>query len=125
MLNFLFLSLALNFGTCQSVSRNDLSGKWEVIKVTESGQDITSIQGTGASRWIRFNTDGTFESDGKPFGDMRGTYSLDEPSGRILLKRDGYDRSVSVWMVAYEGYDLVFNGAGRAAMYKVYLNSSF
>ena len=96
-----------------------------MVRIVEGGEDISNRIGDEAHRRIQFYADGTFESDGKPFGEMRGEYSFDESSGKILLKRDDHERYVSSWIVTFEGYDLVFSGIGRAARFKVYLNSSF
>jgi len=109
----------------QNINRYELAGKWEVVKVTENDQDISSTIDINVQRWIHFISDDRYESDGYPFGRYDGEYSLDEISGELILKNGTSNEKGIKWIARYDGEYLNLKGSGRLMQYTFFLEKTF
>ncbi len=112
-------------GTYQQIYTNELKGKWQVVKITENGEDISSSIDNKAQRWIEFIGDDRYESDGYPFGRYEGEYILDEKSGELELKSGSTSNKSMKWRIRYDGEYLILNGTSQLQPYKFFLKRTF
>lgn len=109
----------------QDINRYELIGKWEVVKITENDQDISSSIDNNAQRWIEFNSHDSYSSDGYPFGRYEGEYKLEEGSGSLVLKSGSANSKSMTWQARYDGEFLILSGTGQLQPYKFFLKKSF
>lgn len=109
----------------QNISKYEIMGRWEVVKVTENDQDISSSLDNNAQRWIEFISDDRYNSDGYPFGRYDGEYLLDEDSGSLVLKSTSTGSKGMKWNARYDGEYLVLEGTGQLKLYKFFLKKAF
>ena len=109
----------------QNISKYEIMGRWEVVKVTENDQDISSSLDNNAQRWIEFISDDRYNSDGYPFGRYDGEYLLDEDSGSLVLKSTSTGSKGMKWNARYDGEYLVLEGTGQLKLYKFFLRKTF
>lgn len=109
----------------QNINRYEITGKWEVLKVSENDQDITSSIDNNAQRWIHFISHDRYESDGYPFGRYEGEYRLDEISGELILINGNSNKKGIKWIARYDGEYLILKGSGRLIQYTFFLKKTF
>lgn len=124
LLLFSYCGLILN-GNSQQIYTSEIIGKWEVVKVTENEQDITSSIDNNAQRWIEFVTNDRYSSDGYPFGRYEGEYLFDENTGSLLLKSGSSGTKGMTWEAGYDGEYLILKGTGQLKLYKFFLRKTF
>ena len=95
----------------ETLERNIL-GKWEMEKVYEYDQDVTSKHNPNNNRWIMFNEDGTFISDGDPFGRNTGRWTTDDENSTIFIDSD-VDDDDSEWKVTLQNNTSIWTGLGQ------------
>lgn len=115
----------LNAEVNQQIFTNEIIGKWEVVKITENDQDISSSIDNNAQRWIEFNSHDRYSSDGYPFGRYEGEYMLEEGSGSLVLKSGSANSKSITWQARYDGEFLILSGVGQLQPYKFFLKKSF
>jgi hypothetical protein len=109
----------------QNISKYEIMGRWEVMKVTENDRDITTSMDINAQRWIEFISDDRYNSDGYPFGRYDGEYLLDEDSGSLFLKSVSTGSKGMMWNAKYDGEYLILEGTGQLKLYKFFLKKTF
>jgi len=117
----IFIKISAMICFAQNISSYEIGGKWEIVKVTENDQDISSSIDNNAQRWIEFISDDRYESDGYPFGRYEGEYILDEKSGLLVLKSGTTNTKIIKWHTSYDGEYLILNGTGQLQPYKFFL----
>ena len=73
-----------------------LVGEWKMEKVFEYGNDVTKKHNPKNNRWIRFNRDGTFVSDGDPYGRNTGRWTVENRDSILFIDSD-VDDDDSKW----------------------------
>lgn len=121
----IFINISAMNCYAQNISSYEINGKWEVVKITENNEDISSSIDNNAQRWIEFIADQSYESDGYPFGRYDGEYSLDEKSGILVLKSGTTNAKTMKWQISYDGEYLILNGTGQLQLYKFFLKKTF
>lgn len=124
ILFFLFIFIIKN-SFSQNIYISDLYGKWEVEKIFENYEDISNSMDGQANRWIELFNDGTFNSDGYPFGNLSGSFSFDEDQGELSLESRSNRSGIMTWKVNFEDNNLVLTGVGKLSIYKFYLIELF
>lgn len=124
-LSWILVELFPQLVYAQNISKYEIMGRWEVVKVTENDQDISSSVDNNAQRWIEFISDDRYNSDGYPFGRYEGEYLLDEDSGSLFLKSASTGTKGMNWKARYDGEYLIFEGTGQLKLYKFFLRKSF
>lgn len=95
----------------QADTSKSIIGKWKMEKVLESEEDVTKNHNTENDRWIQFNRDGTFESDGQPYGPNTGKFVLDD-SLNLFLDSDAGPDDDSQWKVEFADNTMTWKGKG-------------
>ena len=92
--------------------RKDLVARWEMERVFDNGQEVTSEHNPKGNRWIEFKSDGSFESGGDPYGNNTGTYSLNYELKSLYIDSDVGDDDDSQWIIEIEGDKMTWEGTG-------------
>jgi hypothetical protein len=121
----IFINISAMNCYAQNISSYEIIGKWEIVKVTENDQDISSSIDNNAQRWIEFIGDDRYESDGYPFGRYEGEYLLDEKSGLLVLKSGTTNTKIIKWQIGYDGEYLILKGTSQLQPYKFFLKKAF
>jgi hypothetical protein len=108
------LSSVLMMMSCTSNETLDkkLIGKWTMEKVYEYDADVTAKHNPMNNRYVVFHADGTFLSDGDPFGKNTGRWSVDNSTSVLFLDSD-VDDDDSEWKVSFEGDEITWTGIGH------------
>ncbi len=118
---FLFIALVSLNGQAQT--NEDLIGEWAMESAADVGEDVTAQQDPHNERWIAFQSNGSFKSDGRPFGRDAGQWTYDDASHTLALKSNSGDNE-SKWLVHFDGDKLSWRGLGegnKATMIVTYM----
>ena len=91
---------------------NEPKGKWMMEKVYEYDNDVTEKHNPKHNRWFEFNVDGTFVSDGDPFGRNTGKWTMDYENS-VLFIYSVMDDDDSEWKVVVDGDQMTWVGIGH------------
>ncbi len=89
-----------------------LLGKWTMEKVYEYGGDSSLKHNPNHNRYFQFNPDGTFISDGDPFGRNTGRWTVDNEKSILFIDSDVEDDD-SEWNVMMAGDSTIWTGIGH------------
>ena len=91
--------------------KQQLIGKWVMVKVYDGENDVTSKHNPENDRWIKFNRNGSFESGGSPHGYNDGNWEFDTEKLVLFLdsKVEGDD---SEWKISFEDNKTIWRGIG-------------
>lgn len=99
--------------TGQSSDSLNLTGKWEMVSVVEYGKDVTDKHNPARDRYIELKDDGTFVSDGAPFGRNTGRWTFDKTKHIMFIDSD-VDNDDSEWLLDFSGEDeMIWTGVGH------------
>lgn len=100
--------------SCNMTNSQDskLLGVWTMDKVYEFGEDVTEKHNPQNNRWIEFNGDGTFISDGDPGGRNTGKWRFDDEKAILYIDSD-VEGDDSEWNISFEGDETVWTGIGH------------
>jgi hypothetical protein len=105
--------LFLNSSCDRSKSIDEqLIGKWTMEKVYEYDKDETEKHNPKKNRYVIFNADGTFVSDGDPFGRNTGKWTVDNKKSILFIDSD-VDDDDSEWNVSFNGDETTWTGIGH------------
>lgn len=104
------LFLFLSFKNVESDIQ--IIGKWELVSVFEDSLDVTSTHDPFDERYIRFFSNGKFESDGRPFEFNTGTWSYIS-SNEILELKSVVENDDSAWKVRIQDDRMEWKGVGN------------
>lgn len=99
-------------GCQQSTLDQQLVGAWTMEKVYEYENDVTEKHNPQGNRWIELKEDGTFISDGDPYGRNTGRWSVDNKNSILYIDSD-VDDDDSEWKVSFEGDQVIWTGIGH------------
>ena len=71
-----------------------------MYKIYEADKDVTSEHNPKNNRWIKFDEDGSFESDGDPYGHNTGQWRLDNEKSILFIDSDVEDDD-SEWNISF------------------------
>ena len=108
---FLSLFCALLTG-CNSPKKQDVTGKWKMHKVVQSGTDVTNEHNPENDRFIVLSDDHTFKSGGSPMGENTGKYTYDQASAHLFLDSDVGENDDSHWYITLSGDSMLWQGVG-------------
>jgi hypothetical protein len=109
---FLLLTSLLLLAFWTKQPQKQLIGKWKMVRVVESGQDISRALNPEGDRWIQFGEDLFFESDGTPYGRNTGTYTVDEEQMTLSLFSNAGEDDNSQWRISFRQDSLIWKGIG-------------
>ena len=106
--------LLLLIFSCNSTEQleQQLIGEWSLEKVYEAEEDVTERHNPKHNRWIKFNEDGTFVSDGDPFGRNTGRWSVDNKESILRIDSD-VEGDNSEWKVSMRNGRTIWTGMGH------------
>lgn len=107
----LTIALLITLTSCTNTLEKQLPGKWRMAQVFESGADVTAQHNPKGNRWIEFHKDGTFVSDGDPFGRNTGHWHIDAAKTMLYIDSDLEDDD-SEWKIEIKGDTTYWNGVG-------------
>jgi hypothetical protein len=81
-------------------------------KVYEYGLDVTAKHNPGGNRYFKFNPDGTFISDGDPFGKNTGRWKVNNEKSILFIDSDVEDDD-SEWNVTFKDDGTTWTGIGH------------
>ncbi|MFY0606258.1 MAG: lipocalin family protein [Cyclobacteriaceae bacterium] len=103
---FLFLGASVN---AQSFKK-EIVGKWMIKTVTQDERDVSIKHNPRNERYIELFADGTFKSDGYPYGPNTGKYALDKRT--LFIDSDSGEEDDSSWRVVINGNEMYWVGVG-------------
>jgi len=107
------LLFGLVMASCQSRNAQDqLVGTWLMDKVYEYDKDVTEKHNPNNDRWIEFKSDGTFISDGQPFGYNKGRWRVENEQSILYLDSD-VDDDDSEWKISFNDDKTIWTGIGH------------
>ena len=86
-------------------------GKWSMHQVVRNGEDVTAEHNPAKDRWIEFHADGTFNSDGTPYGPNSGRYEL-AGENTLYLDSDAGEEDDSNWKYEIKQNQMTWEGLG-------------
>ncbi len=87
-------------------------GEWTMEKVYEFDTDVTAKHNPNNNRWIKFNEDGTYISDGDPFGRNTGKWRVNNEKSVLFIDSD-VDGDDSEWNVTLKEDEMIWMGIGQ------------
>lgn len=111
MNRLMVVSMAVFLFACQSEREESVTGKWFMHKVIQEGRDVTAEHDPYEERFVVFNEDSTFISDGRPFGKNGGKFSIDS-EGTLFLDSDQGEQDDSYWTVKFDADTMIWQGVG-------------
>lgn len=106
-----FLLIALLFG-CSLEKDDEINGMWLMYKVVQNGKDVTSEHDPYKERYVIINSDSTFKSGGRPFGENAGKYTYNSTDKTLFLDSDTGPEDDSYWKVNFKGDTMQWEGYG-------------
>jgi hypothetical protein len=101
------------------ISKHNLMGRWEMHQVFRGDREVTIEYLPNASRWISFDTDNTFVSDGETYERIQGRYNLDEYTGLLSFNLDLGFGQMSYWQVDFDGRSMTWTDRGNPNHQKI------
>jgi Domain of unknown function (DUF5004) len=111
---FIPFLLFLTIESCNTpdVLEKKIIGKWSLDKVFEYNNDVTEKHNPKRNRWIEFNKDSSFVSDGDPFGRNTGRWKVDNKNSILYIDSD-VDDDDSEWKVILNDDEMIWTGIGH------------
>lgn len=90
---------------------DQMIGRWAMESVVLDEDDVTADHNPHDERWIAFHQDGTFSSDGRPYGSNQGKWTVDEGAKTFFLDSDE-ENDDSYWHLWFEDGKMYWRGIG-------------
>jgi hypothetical protein len=88
-----------------------LVNHWDMDQIIHNGQDATQEHDPEDNRWIELYDDGTYTSDGDPYGRNTGKWTLNEETMELYLDSDAGEGDDSYWIVEVAEDSVRLSGA--------------
>ena len=110
----IYLLTILLTTSCKQTETLDkiIIGTWTMEKVYEYDNDMTEKHNPKNNRWIEFKVDGSFISDGEPFGRNTGRWTTDNENSILNIDSD-VDDDDSEWKVTFDQDQTIWTGIGH------------
>lgn len=94
--------LVAGWVSCQRsvISTEQLVGKWAMGAIMQNGTDVSAQHNPNDNRWIELNPNGTFVSDGDPYGRNTGKWTFDGNTRELYLDSDVGEGDDSYWLLS-------------------------
>ena len=111
ILSLLVLAFLYGCSASENLDKH-ITGVWKMDKVYEYGKDVSEKHNPKNNRWIEFKDDGTFISDGDPFGKNTGRWKIDNDKSILIIDSD-VDDDDSEWSLTLTGDEMIWTGIGN------------
>lgn len=111
LLIILITTLIVSCGQSDHLDQR-IIGTWTLDKVYEYTNDVTEKHNPKNDRWIEFKEDGSFVSDGEPFGRNTGRWKVDNEKAILYIDSD-VDDDDSEWKVTFVQDKTIWTGIGH------------
>ena len=108
----LLLLIGASLFACQEEpnAEGQMVGRWNMAAILQNGEDASEQHNPEDNRWIELKSDGTFVSDGDPYGRNTGKWTLDESKMELFLDSDVGEGDDSYWTVTIQDDEVVLKG---------------
>lgn len=79
-------------------------------KVYNDNVDVSTEHNPNNDRWIEFDEDGNYKTDGTPYGPNTGKWSFTD-EGLLYLDSDADEGDDSYWKVGFDDEGMTWKGA--------------
>lgn len=100
------LFIALMIISCSRDAGERIAGTWTVEKMFLDTSDVTMQNLQGEKRWIRFNEDGSLETD-----QFSGTWDYNDENQLLTIINTESEGSSFKWIVDFENDKMIWTGA--------------
>lgn len=107
----LFGVLFLNFR--DEKTDEQILGTWTLVSVFKDSINVTDTHDPFDERYIRFLSEGSFQSDGRPFNYNSGEWNR-SGDGSLLKLCSNVDYDNGAWMIRVQGDRMEWKGVGSA-----------
>lgn len=118
MTRYLFfgLLLAASLFACQesSITSDQLINKWNMGAIIQNEKDVSAQHNPNHNRWIELQADGTFISDGDPYGRNTGKWTFDQKTKELFLDSDVGEGDDSYWIMSSTNNGMILTGTRSA-----------
>jgi len=111
MKNLIFLFL-ITLMSCATDTQSQLTGKWMMHKVIQDKKDVTEEHNPHNERYFHMKDDGTFLSDGRPYGENRGKYIFNKVEKTLMIDSDAGADDDSNWKIIIKNNTMIWKGYG-------------
>ncbi len=108
ILQFGLLPLSVNAQELE----NKMIGRWEMFKVIQKGEDVSTKHNPAGNRWFEFKQGGTFESGGDPYGKNTGKFFVNNLSGECYMDSAIGPNDDSIWSITIKDDEMTWQGVG-------------
>ncbi len=105
------LLLMIGSSSCSAQKKSPLWGKWSMHQVWQHGENVTKQHNPQQDRWIEFSQNGTFRSNGTPYGPNSGGYHI-ESDGTLFIDSDAGPDDDSRWNYSFKEGHMTWTGVG-------------
>lgn len=106
ILLFIILLAFVSFCSHQKeISSEAIIGSWKMEIIKQDGNDVSREHNPFNERTVLFYEDGSFVSDGRPYGKNTGRWTLSESTGELFLDSDAGEGDDSYWIVTFINRD--------------------
>lgn len=106
-------AILLILGSCDSKDNlnKKILGTWYIHRIYDGEKDVTNEHNPKNDRWIKFNKNGSFESDGTPYGYNDGNWELDIDKSTLFIDSK-IENDDSEWNIIFKGEEFIWTGIG-------------
>lgn len=88
-----------------------LVNRWKMSNIIQDGADVSPQHNPNDNRWIALKANGTFVSDGDPYGRNTGKWTFDENNRELYLDSDAGEGDDSYWIITQQDNALQLQGS--------------
>ena len=97
-------------GLAKDVYSPKIIGKWSMEQVKDTDRDVSQLHNPQKDRWIEFHQNGTFVSDGTPYGKNTGRWKIDASLSELYLDSDAGQDDDSYWHIRFYQDVMIWKG---------------
>jgi hypothetical protein len=120
----LFICLAFLLSSCNPSASKKIVGTWKMQKVYDNSNDVTAQHNPKNDRWIKFMSDGSFESGGQPHGKNGGKWTYNKVENVLYLDSDAGEGDDSYWKLAIQKKEMNWKGTNSSITERFHISFS-
>lgn len=96
------IAIASSCGPRQASYSQLILGKWDISSVKIDGEQQINDSFVNSEGWIKFHTNHTFDSDGKPYGSLDGDWEIINEDETLTLTANQNLSQASKWDITFD-----------------------